>query len=261
MNVEATEPLLSVNGTPISRTVNFDPVQRLTAERMLQSHIESARVTVLAEADVTELVNLRKKFNVKYVDARKNTISITSIYVKIIARALSEHPHLNATLVGNSLHLLDEININIAIATQDGNLLVPVIHNADRLNIVEIEQLLTDLRDRAKHKKLKPADMRGGTFTVTNGGMFSAIRWTTPILNIPQCAILGLGAITPTVAVYKDEIVIRSMIPLSLTFDHRALNGYPASDFLQTVANISANPESLEFDTLLRDKNIASGEK
>jgi pyruvate/2-oxoglutarate dehydrogenase complex dihydrolipoamide acyltransferase (E2) component len=214
---------------------------------MLQSHLGSARVAVLAEADATELVALRQELKATLSGSEDLRLSFTSLFVKIAADALAKHPEMNATLVGDELQLLGEINVNVALALPDGNLIVPVVRGADKLNVIEIARQIADLVDRADRKKLKPADMRGGTFTLTNGGMLPAIRWTTPIVNAPQCAILGPGAVTPTAVVRDGEIVVRSMVALSLTFDHQAVNGYPASSFLQTIADMIADPGSLDI--------------
>jgi len=225
--------------------VSLDPVRRLTAERMLQSHLETAPVTVLAEADATQLVALRHALNSRRRGSPDSHISFTPFFVKIVADALVTHPEMNARLNGKELLLLGEINVNVALALPDGNLIAPVIRNAHELSLLEINDQITDLVSRAGRKKLKPSDMRGGTFTVSNGGMFPAIRWNTPILNLPQCAILGTGAITLMPVVRNDEIVIRSVLALSLSFDHRVVNGYPASGFLQTLVDMIADPGHL----------------
>lgn len=238
---------LTADGVRITKTIPLDAVRRLTSARMLQSHVNSAPVSVMAEADATDLVALRKKLNAALEKSDGTRISFTPFFVKIVADVLTGHPQLNATLCGEELQLLDEINIGVALALPDGNLIVPVVREVDKLSVIDVAHYIDDLVDRANRKKLKPADMRGGTFTVTNGGMFHAIRWTTPILNMPQCAILGPGAITPTPVVRDGNIVVRSMVALSLTFDHRVINGFPASQFLQSVAERITDPRCVDL--------------
>ncbi len=237
---------LTADGIRIARSEPLDPIGRLTAKHMLASHLESAPVTVLAEADATELVALRRRLVDGPGQSQDVRVSFTHLFVKIVAGALAAHPEMNATLNGDERQILEEINIGVALAMPGGNLIVPVLHGADQMSVMDIASSLADLEERALAKKLKPADMRRGTFTLTNGGMFSAIRWSTPILNQPQCAILGTGAITPTPVVHGGEVVVRSMVGLSLTFDHRVVNGAPASRFLQTVADTIAEPSQIE---------------
>ena len=151
-----------------------------------------------------------------------------------------EHPRLNATLTDDGIHLLSEINIGVAVALEDG-LVVPVVRNADKERLSEISAQVRGFAERARSNQLTPGELQGGSFTITNLGNFG-IDAFTPIINPPESAILGVGRILKKPVVHNDEIVIRSMLTLSLTFDHRVIDGAPAAQFLQTVASYIQDP-------------------
>jgi pyruvate dehydrogenase E2 component (dihydrolipoamide acetyltransferase) len=174
-------------------------------------------------------------------------ISYTHLFIKAIAQALRSHPIMNSTLAENEIQLLDQINIGMAVALPNGNLIVPVIHDADKKSLLEIARKAIDVQERAKIGKLILDDVRKGTFTLTNVGMLPESRWTTPIINQPQCAILGTGAIRQTPVVRNGQIVIGWVASMSLTFDHRIVSGLPASLFLQTFASLLKEPGLIEL--------------
>ncbi len=219
---------------PAARTVPFAGMRRAIAERMTESLQAMAQVTITTEADVTGLV--------EFVDRLKAQVDIsyTAVLVKAVAAALRRHPVLNATLVGDEIRLLDEINIGVGVALEDG-LIVPVIRNADRLTLGEIDRELRRLAAAARAGTLTVDEVTGSTFTISNLGMYG-IDAFTPIINPPEAAILGVGRIIEKPAVYRGQLAVRSLMTLSLTFDHRIVDGAPAAAFLQTLAGMLAQP-------------------
>lgn len=224
---------------PASITMHLDPVMRLTARHMLASHTGTAPVTVLAEADATALVTARHRLQ---SGAGAPRITYSHLLIRILAQALRQHPRLNATFDGNGIRVFADINIGVAMALPNENLVVPVVHGADRLTPAEISVCLRDLQERARTGRLTTADVRGGTFTLSNAGMVAGVRWTTPLLNPPQCAILATGAIAERAVVRDGAVVTRSTLDLSVTFDHRALNGFAVAEFVGTLCGLIARP-------------------
>lgn len=226
-------------GVALRESIRLDPVMRLTARHMLASHSQTAPVTLFSQADANELVRLRALLASKDSGAKP---SYSHLLVKLVAAALALHPRLNAALVEETLQVFDAINIGLAMALPDGNLVVPVIHGANLLSLEQVALRAADLRARAG--KLGLADMQRGTFTLSNAGMLPGVRWTTPLLNPPQCAILATGAIAERAVVRDGTVCARWMLDLSLTFDHRALNGLAASAFVDTLVGLIAQPEA-----------------
>ena len=219
--------------------IAMDGIRGIIAERMTLSVQTNASVTLHTEVDATAFVELRGMLNDK-LQAREVSITYTDLLVKVVANALGEHPRLNATLTDEGIHLLQEINIGVAVALEDG-LVVPVVRNADRARLSEISTQVKDFAERARSNQLTPGELQGGTFTITNLGNFG-IDAFTPIINPPESGILGVGRILKKPVVHEDEIVIRSMLTLSLTFDHRVVDGAPAAQFLQTVSDCIQDP-------------------
>lgn len=225
-------------------------IRGIIAERMTMSVQTNANVTLHTEVDATELVQLRSLLNEKLAtrDVRQAPhkwgislrLTYTELLVKVVAHALRAHPRLNATLTDEGIHLLTEINIGVAVALEDG-LVVPVIRNVDRQGLSAISAQVKEFAEKARKNQLTPGELQGGTFTVTNLGNFG-VDGFTPIINPPECAILGVGRILKKPVVHEDEIVPRSMLTLSLTFDHRVVDGAPAAQFLQTVAGYIEAP-------------------
>src|SRR5271170_760022 len=202
-------------------------IRKTIAERMMQSLHGSAQLTITTEADVTAASDLRAQF------AREWDFTYTDLMIHAVARALRRHPRLNSSLADGTIVLAGEINMGMAVALEEG-LIVPVIHGADRKALQQIATETKDLGRRAREGKLRIEEVEGGTFTITNLGTYGVDAFT-PIINHGQAAILGLGRIVERPAVYRSEIVRRSMMTLSLTFDHRIVDGAPAAAFLQTV--------------------------
>jgi len=222
-----------------TEVIPMNGIREIIAERMTMSVQTNANVTLHTEVDATVFVELREMFNDK-LQAREVSLTYTDLLVKVVSNALQEHPRLNATLRDDGIHLLGEINIGVAVALEDG-LVVPVIRNADKMRLSEISLQVKSFAERARSNQLTPGELQGSTFTITNLGNFG-IDAFTPIINPPESAILGVGRILKKPVVHNDEIVIRRMLTLSLTFDHRVVDGAPAAQFLQTVADYIQDP-------------------
>ena len=235
-----TAPVVET-ATPQQATevISMSGIREIIAERMTLSVQTNASVTLHTEVDATGFVELRQMLNDK-LQAREVSLTYTDLLVKVVANALQEHPRLNATLTDDGIHLLSEINIGVAVALEDG-LVVPVVRNADKGRLSEISTQVRDFAERARSNQLTPGELQGGTFTITNLGNFG-IDAFTPIINPPESAILGVGRILKKPVVHDNEIAIRSMLTLSLTFDHRVIDGAPAAQFLQTVAGYIQDP-------------------
>jgi pyruvate dehydrogenase E2 component (dihydrolipoamide acetyltransferase) len=220
-----------VRGTSGSQgtLVPLTTFRRTVADRMLASQRETAPVTLTTTADATNLVRWRAQL--KSVGGR--VPSYTDLFVKLVADALRLHPHLGGQWTDAGIRLPVSIDIGIAVDTEAG-LLVPVVRGVPDLDLEQLAQATSDLIERARTSRLTTADMQGGCFTVTNLGSFG-IDAFTPIINAPQCAILGIGRIARRPAVVGDAIVPRDEVTLSLTFDHRIVDGAPAARFLQGV--------------------------
>ena len=227
-SVYQPEPIIELTG-----------IRKIIADRMTMSLQTNASVTLHTEVDATRLTELRTLFNDE-LQKRDISITYTDLIVKITAKTLQEHPRLNATLIDEGIQMLTDINIGVAVALEDG-LVVPVIRNADQIGLVNISEQVKTLAEKARNNQLTPGELQGGTFTLTNLGNFGVDTFT-PIINPPECAILGVGRIVKKPAVQNDEITIRSMMTLSLTFDHRIVDGAPAAHFLQTVSKYINNP-------------------
>ena len=222
-----------------SEVIELSGIRKIIAERMLMSVQTNASVTLHTEVDATNLVELRGQLN-EIVQEQEINITYTDLIIKIVATALGEHPNINATLTDEGIHLLPDINIGVAVALEDG-LVVPVVRNVDMIGLGEISAQVKSLAEKARNNQLTPSELQDGTFTLTNLGNYGVDAFT-PIINPPESAILGVGRILKKPIVHNDEIVIRHMLTLSLTFDHRIIDGAPAAQFLQTVSQYIQNP-------------------
>ena len=234
------EKLEAQRTAPASDRQALSRIRQLTRDRMVESMRTTAPVTLTTEADATELVQMRRKLK---ADGSEIVPTYTDLLAKLVAAALAEHPTLNASFDGDELLLHNAIDIGIAVDSERG-LLAPVIRDADRLSLLELASISADLVKRTRAGTISAEDLPGGTFTITNLGMFD-IDAFTPIINLPQCAILGLGRVAPKQVVVDAEaerLAIRQMMSLSLTFDHRAVDGAPAARFLQRVKQYVETP-------------------
>ncbi len=222
-----------------SEVIELSGIRKIIAERMTMSVQTNASVTLHTEVDATSLVELRNLFN-EELQKREESLTYTDLLVKIVAIALCEHPRLNATLTDAGILLQADINVGVAVALEDG-LVVPVVRNADKIGLADISEQIKHLAEKARNNQLTPGELQGGTFTITNLGNYG-IDAFTPIINPPEAGILGVGRIIKKPIVHNDEIVSRHMLSLSLTFDHRVVDGAPAAQFLQTVSQYIQNP-------------------
>lgn len=217
--------------------------RKTMAERMSDSRHTAADVTTVAEVDMTDLGKVKDEVAPSF-EKMNVPLSYTSFIVKAVAMALQEFPIVNSSLVGSKIVVKKYYNIGLAIAREGKGLIVPVIHNVEKLDLVEISKKSAEVFDKARNDALTLEDLRDGTFTITNVGMFGTIL-NTPIILQPQSAILGVGAIKKKPAVINDEIKIRSLMYLALSYDHRVIDGLPAVRFLQRVRELLENPRSL----------------
>ena len=213
-------------------------IRGLIAERMAASHSQTAPVTLTAEADASALVELRRQLAADGVQAAYN-----DLLLYVLARALREHPRLNASLDGDTIRVWRRIDIALAVDTDRG-LLVPVVRDVGSKGVAQLAAESAALAERARAGKCAPEELRGSTFTLTNLGMFG-IDAFTPLINQPECAILGVGRIKPRPVVVGDQVVARPTVWLSLTFDHRLVDGGPATRFLQRVMQLVEKPHLL----------------
>jgi len=217
-------------------------LRRIIAGRMAASHTQTARVTLVTEADATSFVAAREQIKASVEEEWGFAPGYNDLLALIVARALREFPYMNARLAedGQSIERLPFVNLGLAVDTERG-LLVPVIRDADRKGLRALGTELRALVERARAGKSLPDDLTGGTFTLTNLGMYE-IDAFTPIINLPEVAILGVGRIQPRPVVREGEIVVRQMWTLSLAFDHRLVDGAPAARFLQRIKRLIENP-------------------
>lgn len=218
-------------------------MRKTIAENMAYSARENAAITQTRTADVTELLKLRELKKTEYQKRGSKAPSINDLVIKATAMALKEHPNLNSTFQDNIIRTYEDININMAVALPNG-LITPVIQNADKLSPEEISLLTMVSAEKAKTNALTIDEIIGGTFTITNVGMVK-IETATPIINSPQVGILAVGTIVPRLERMDGEIVDRFKMFLSLTVDHRIIDGYPAALFLNTICDILERPELL----------------
>ena len=226
------------HGTVKSQTVT--PMRRTIAQRMMISQQSTAPVTLTTTADATNLVALHDQFQ-SSADALDSVVpSYTDFIVKLAADALTQHQQLNSRWSENEIVISPEVRIGIAVDTDSG-LVAPVLQNVSATKLREVAIRSRDLIERAHARKLRADELQGGTFTVTNLGAFG-IDVFTPIINYPECAILGVGRIAKQPVVVDDQVVVREQVHLSLTFDHRIVDGAPAARFLQTLRERTENP-------------------
>ena len=220
--------------------IEMDRMRRMIADHMVMSKHVSPHVTSFVECDVTNIVNWRNRVKKSFMEQQGEKITFTPIFVEAVVKALKDYPMVNVAVNGNNIVRYKDINIGMAAALPSGNLIVPVIKNADMLNMTGLAKKVNDLANRARNNKLKPDEIQGGTFTLTNVGTFGNVMGT-PIINQPQVAILAVGAIRKKPAVleteYGDVIAIRHMMFLSLSYDHRVVDGMLGGSFLRRVAD------------------------
>ena len=237
-----SKPTTSVSGN--DEIVEMDRMRKMIADHMVNSVHTAPHVTSFVEADVTNLVKWRNKVKKSFEEKEGQKLTFTPIFIEAIAKALRDFPEVNSSIDGDSIIIKSNINIGMATALPSGNLIVPVIKNADQLNLVGLAKNVNDLANRAKNSQLKPDEISGGTYTVSNVGTFGNVMGT-PIINQPQSAILALGAIKKKPAVIETEsgdlIGIRHLMFLSHSYDHRNIDGALGGRFVRKVADYLEN--------------------
>jgi len=216
--------------------VGLSNIQRITGQRMLQSSQTMPQFTLEVDVDMNEAVRLRQNLN----PDSKNPPSFTALLVKAAALVLKRFPRINATYDGVNLNCYQHVNIGVAMSAKD-DLLVPVIHQADTLTLKQIQERLDDLKQQASQGALNTGQLSGGTFTLSNLGMFRIDRFTA-LVNPPQVAILAAGQVREQAWVEGDKLVIRPVLTLRLSIDHRAVDGAAASPFLVELQKMIENP-------------------
>jgi 2-oxoglutarate dehydrogenase E2 component (dihydrolipoamide succinyltransferase) len=220
------------SGEPTVR-VPMTRMRKVIAEHMVASRRTSAHVSSVFEIDMTHAVKLRAAHNQAYLQRHGTKLTYMALFIKTACAALRAWPIVNSSVDGEEIVYKQELNIGIAVAL-DWGLIVPVIHNADRMSVADLCLRVADLAQRARDKKLKPEEVQGGTFTITNPGAFGGL-YGLPIINQPQVAILGIGGIKKRPMILDDAIAIRSMMYMSMTYDHRVVDGAAADQFLARV--------------------------
>lgn len=222
------------------KIVKMDRMRQMIADHMVYSKHTSPHVTAYVEADLTDLVKWRNANKVKFQKKYGKKLTFTPLFVEAVAKAIQDFPNINASVDGENIIVKENINIGMATALPSGNLIVPVVRNADQKNLHELASDVNLLAEKARDNKLSGDDIKGSTFTISNVGTFGSLMGT-PIINQPEVAILALGIIKKRPEVVEtekgDEIAIRSMMYLSLSFDHRVVDGYLGGSFLRRVAD------------------------
>ena len=222
------------------KIIEMDRMRQMIADHMVYSKHTSPHVTAYVEADMTNMVNWRNANKVAFQEKHGERLTFTPLFVEAVARAVKDFPNINASVDGNNIIVKEDINIGMATALPSGNLIVPVVKNADTKDLKAIAQSVNELAGKARENKLAGDDIKGSTFTISNVGTFGSVMGT-PIINQPEVAILALGIIKkrPEVITTEkgDEIAIRSMMYLSLSFDHRVVDGFLGGSFVRRVAD------------------------
>jgi len=241
------KPQIAVSIGAEDQIIQMDRVRRLIAEHMVYSKRVAPHVTTFVEADVSEMVIWRNQVKNEFLEKYQEKLTFMPLFTEVAAKALREFPFLNASVDGDRIILRKQINIGMAVATSGNKLFVPVVKNADHLNLSGLAAEINRLANAGRTGKLKPEELQGGTFTITNFGSFGNLGGT-PIINQPQVAILAVGAIVKKPAVVEtstgDAIVVRHKMMLSLSYDHRIVDGAMGGAFLRRVADLfeSFNP-------------------
>ena len=250
--VEKASPVLPA-GPPVApipaaargqeRIVPMSPIRRRIAQRLVEAQANAALLTTFNEIDMTVVMGLRKKYRDAFQEQYGVKLGFMSFFVKAVVEALAEVPQVNAEVRGTDIVYRDYFDIGIAVGSGKG-LVVPVLRDAQRLSFAEIERSIADFARRAGENQLKLEELQGGTFTISNGGIYGSLL-STPIVNPPQSGVLGMHTIQERPVVRDGQIVIRSMMYVALTYDHRVIDGREAVTFLSRVREIVEDPSRL----------------
>jgi 2-oxoglutarate dehydrogenase E2 component (dihydrolipoamide succinyltransferase) len=237
--VSAPLPVPAAEGRP-EEVVPLSLIRRKIAERLLAAQNTMALLTTFNEVDMSAILQLRAQFQDKFQERYRIKLGFMSFFVKAVIEALKDAPALNAEIRDQSIVYRNYFDIGVAIGGGRG-LVVPVLRHAERLGLAEIEQAIADFAARAKENKLTPAELAGGTFTITNGGVYGSLL-STPLINAPQSGVLGMHAIQDRPVARDGQVVIRPMMYLALTYDHRVVDGREAVTFLRRVKELAEQP-------------------
>lgn len=233
--------------TPIktggTRREKMSKMRRVIAKRLVEVKQETAMLTTFNEVDLTRIVEIRKHHKEAFEKKVGSKLSFMPFFVKAACQALEEYSDVNAMIDGQEIVYNDDVNMSLAVSTPKG-LLVPVIQGCNHLSFAQVALAIQELAIQGREGKLSPSSMRGGTFTITNGGVFGSML-STPILNPPQSAILGMHNIVKRAVVIDNQIVIRDMMYLALSYDHRIIDGKESVSFLVAIKNFLENPETM----------------
>lgn len=235
--------LKALEKAPQTRIVSLSRMREVTKNRLSLSMKNALPVPLTIEVDMTEAIKLIGNSRAKMEQEHSVHATATSVLVKAVARALEVHPILNARFVNEQIEMPEEVNVGVAVALEEG-LVVPVIHTTNKKALAEIAKEISDLAEKARTGTLSTAESSGGTFTVSNLGMFG-IDFFAPIINPPESAILGVGRVVKKPIVINDELALRLMMTLTLVFDHRTMDGAVAAKFLQTLKERLEKPADL----------------
>lgn len=233
---------VETNEKPIERVL-ISPLRKIIAQRLKKSQNTAAILSSFNEIDMTNVIDLRKKYNNSFKEGYGVKLGFMSFFTKVVCQSLRQIPSINTEIEGDYIIYKKYYDIGIAIGTEKG-LVVPVIHNANRLSFAEIENQIVLLSSKAQQGKLSIQDLRGGTFSITNGGVYGSLL-STPIINPPQTAILGLHAIKERPVAISGKVKIRPMMYIALSYDHRIIDGKDAIAFLLKIKETIENPEKL----------------
>jgi 2-oxoglutarate dehydrogenase E2 component (dihydrolipoamide succinyltransferase) len=227
----------------LSRREPLSPLRQTIARRLLEARQQTAMATSFNEADLSRVMELRSHHGERFLERHGVKLGLMSFFVKACVEALREFPIINARMEEDAIVYHDFYDIGIAVATEQG-LVVPPLRDADRLHFADIEKRIAELADKARKHRLALSDLQGGTFSISNGGVYGSLL-STPLLNPPQSAILGMHAIQQRAVVREDQIVARPMMYLALSYDHRLIDGREAVSFLKRVVELVEEPEEL----------------
>ncbi len=245
-DVELYKQQAPVARRSINRTEDrqeLTPLRKKLAERLVKAKNEGAMLTTFNEVDLSDVIAIRKKYQQQFTETHAIKLGFMSFFTKAVTLALDEFPAVNASLEGDELIYHHYKDIGIAVSTQKG-LMVPVIRNAETLSLADIEKQIADLADKARRKRLTLDEMSGGTFTITNGGVFGSML-STPIINPPQVGILGMHNIQERAVVIDGKVEIRPMMYIALSYDHRVIDGKDSVSFLVKIKQLLENPVEL----------------
>lgn len=239
----STPPVTTTGGARTEKRVPMSRLRKRIAERLLESSQNTAMLTTFNEVDMKAVMDLRKTYKEQFVKAHGVKLGFMSFFTKAVVEALKRYPDVNASIDGDDLVYHGYFDIGVAVSTERG-LVVPVLRDAESSNMATIEKQIVDYATRAREGKLALEEITGGTFTITNGGVFGSML-STPIINPPQSAILGLHNIVERPMVVNGEIVVRPMMYIALSYDHRIIDGKTSVTFLKTIKELIEDPERL----------------